>query len=304
MRSGHPDDDPASLSKLIEIDKVCDDFDAAWSAGNQPHLRDYLARCSTQQQSRGFRDLLEIELEYRRGREELVQATTYANQFPEFQSEIDTVFARFRDQPTANERVGVAPEFDWSDEVIGQVIGRYKLLKRLGTGGFGVVYLAEQQAPVRRQVALKIIKLGMDTEQVIARFEAERQALAVMTHPNIATVLDAGATQSGRPFFVMELVNGLPITTYCDQQALPLDERLKLFCEGLRRGTARPPQRDHSSRHQTKQHSGRRTGWFADPQGHRFWDCQGDGATVNRTDHGHRVGAIHRDSDLHVPRAG
>ena len=93
----------------------------------------------------------------------------------------------------------------------GVVIGRYKLLQRIGEGGYGVVYMAEQQEPIRRKVALKIIKLGMDTKQVIARFEAERQALALMEHPNIAKVLDAGATETGRPYFVMELVKGIPI---------------------------------------------------------------------------------------------
>src|SRR4051812_47174521 len=94
-------------------------------------------------------------------------------------------------------------------------IGRYKLLQKLGEGGCGVVYMAEQIDPVRRRVALKVIKLGMDTKQVIARFEAERQALALMDHPNIARVLDAGATTNGRPFFVMELVKGIRITDYC-----------------------------------------------------------------------------------------
>ena len=95
---------------------------------------------------------------------------------------------------------------------LGTLIGRYKLLQPIGEGGFGSVYMAEQQEPVRRRVALKIIKLGMDTKQVIARFEAERQALAMMDHPNIAKVLDAGATDTGRPYFVMELVKGVPIT--------------------------------------------------------------------------------------------
>jgi RNA polymerase sigma factor (TIGR02999 family) len=99
----------------------------------------------------------------------------------------------------------------------------------LGEGGFGVVFLAEQQAPIRRRVALKIIKLGMDTRQVIVRFEAERQALAMMDHQNIARVLDAGTTDSGRPYFVMELVRGAPITEYCDRNKLTLVERLKLF---------------------------------------------------------------------------
>ncbi|MEK7684489.1 MAG: protein kinase [Verrucomicrobiota bacterium] len=111
----------------------------------------------------------------------------------------------------------------------GDRIGRYKLLQQIGEGGCGVVYMAEQEEPVRRRVALKVIKLGMDTKNVVARFEAERQALALMDHPNIAKVLDAGATETGRPFFVMELVKGIKITKYCDQNNLPTPERLKLF---------------------------------------------------------------------------
>jgi eukaryotic-like serine/threonine-protein kinase len=98
---------------------------------------------------------------------------------------------------------------------------RYKLLQKIGEGGMGVVYMAEQEEPVRRRVALKIIKLGMDTKQVVARFEAERQALALMDHPNIAKVLDGGATDTGRPYFVMELVQGVPITEFCDKKPLP-----------------------------------------------------------------------------------
>jgi serine/threonine protein kinase/tetratricopeptide (TPR) repeat protein len=111
----------------------------------------------------------------------------------------------------------------------GDLIGRYKLLEQIGEGGCGVVYVAEQLEPVRRRVALKIIKLGMDTKSVIARFEAERQALAMMDHPNIAKVLDAGATETGRPYFVMELVRGLRITDYCDEKKLSTRERLDLF---------------------------------------------------------------------------
>ena len=111
----------------------------------------------------------------------------------------------------------------------GTTIGRYKLLEPIGEGGFGVVYMAEQLEPVRRRVAFKVIKLGMDTKEVIARFEAERQALALMDHPNVARVLDAGATGSGRPFFVMELVKGVPLTTYCDKNHLGTRERLDLF---------------------------------------------------------------------------
>src|SRR5437667_331408 len=113
----------------------------------------------------------------------------------------------------------------------GTVIGSYKLLEQIGEGGFGVVFMAEQTEPVRRKVALKVLKPGMDTRQVVARFEAERQALALMDHPNIAHVFDGGETETGRPYFVMELVHGLPITEYCDQNQLDVRERLKLFVD-------------------------------------------------------------------------
>ncbi|MBL9139733.1 MAG: serine/threonine protein kinase [Verrucomicrobiales bacterium] len=118
-----------------------------------------------------------------------------------------------------------------SREDIGSIVDRYRLLEKIGEGGFGVVYMAEQREPVRRKVALKIIKLGMDTRQVVARFEAERQALALMDHPNIAKVLDAGATETGRPYFVMELVRGTPITRFCDDTEATPEERLHLFVE-------------------------------------------------------------------------
>ncbi|MHC4403505.1 MAG: protein kinase domain-containing protein [Planctomycetota bacterium] len=111
----------------------------------------------------------------------------------------------------------------------GSRIGPYKLLQQIGEGGFGVVYMAEQTEPVRRKVALKIIKPGMDTKEVVARFEAERQALAIMDHPNIARVLDGGATESGRPYFVMELVKGVPLTKFCDDNKLDTAKRLHLF---------------------------------------------------------------------------
>jgi hypothetical protein len=113
----------------------------------------------------------------------------------------------------------------------GEIIGRYRLLQQIGEGGFGIVWMAEQVEPVSRRVALKIIKAGMDTREVIARFEAERQALAMMDHPNIAKVLDAGATGTGRPYFVMELVRGIPVTRFCDEQRLTVRQRLELFTE-------------------------------------------------------------------------
>ena len=139
---------------------------------------------------------------------------------------LDELAKSFSELPDLVENVD-APEKN--DESIGKCVGPYKLLQKIGEGGCGVVYMAEQERPVRRKVALKIIKLGMDTKSVIARFEAERRALALMDHPIIAKVLDAGATETGRPFFVMELVRGVRITDYCDQNALDTRQRLGLF---------------------------------------------------------------------------
>jgi serine/threonine protein kinase/Tfp pilus assembly protein PilF len=149
---------------------------------------------------------------------------------PELRRQVESLIdahdraGRFLASPTVSFEHGPA-------ELVGSTVGPYKLLEQIGEGGMGVVYMAEQQKPVRRKVALKIIKPGMDTRQVIARFEAERQALALMEHPNIAHVLDAGATGSGRPYFVMELVKGIPITEYCDRNRLPIVDRLELFAQ-------------------------------------------------------------------------
>ena len=135
---------------------------------------------------------------------------------------------RLEEGPTMTPRRGITVDVE---NQVGRQIGRYKLLQKIGEGGCGVVYMAEQEEPVRRRVALKVIKLGMDTKSVIARFEAERQALAMMDHPNIAKVLDGGATETGRPYFVMELVRGTKITEFCDQNRLPTRERLDLFIQ-------------------------------------------------------------------------
>jgi serine/threonine protein kinase len=146
----------------------------------------------------------------------------------------------FLNQPAAGAAEGtiklVVPPPTASGEHIGDVIGRYKLMEKIGEGGFGAVYVAEQREPVKRRVALKIIKLGMDTREIVGRFEAERQALAMMEHVNIAKVFDAGALENGRPYFFMELVRGIRITDYCDQNKLSSSERLKLFvqvCQAL-----------------------------------------------------------------------
>ena len=142
----------------------------------------------------------------------------------------------FLESPAPDLLLGATADVAPPPEPVGATVGRYKLLERIGEGGFGVVYMAEQQHPLRRKVALKVIKPGFDTRQVIARFEAERQALALMDHENIAKVLDAGSTDSGRPYFVMELVHGVPINEFCDKNQLPPRERLGLLvqvCQAL-----------------------------------------------------------------------
>jgi eukaryotic-like serine/threonine-protein kinase len=161
------------------------------------------------------------EVEFRRRVEALLQAYEEAGDF---------LGRPAADRPTR------AAQTSPAGEKPGDRIGHYKLLQQIGEGGCGVVYMSEQEEPVRRRVALKIIKPGMDSKSVIARFEAERQALALMDHPNIAHVFDAGATESGRPYFVMELVKGVKITDYCDRHSLSIDTRLELFilvCEAV-----------------------------------------------------------------------
>ena len=149
----------------------------------------------------------------------------------------------------------------------GTEIGPYKLLQRIGEGGFGVVYMAEQHKPVRRKVALKIIKPGMDTKEVIARFEAERQALALMDHPNIARVLDAGETESGRPFFAMELIKGVPLTEFCDTNKLTGRERLELFVTVCRAMTSERLLADFEiPENSDDNYGGRATGLLSPPE--------------------------------------
>ena len=142
----------------------------------------------------------------------------------------DNPDSRFEESPVKSEITGHAPNGPMpAIEEVGDTIGSYKLLQLLGEGGFGMVYMAEQATPVERMVALKIVKPGMDTREVVARFESERQALALMDHPNIAHVLDAGQTETGRPYFVMELVRGVPITEFADKNHMTTKERLELF---------------------------------------------------------------------------
>jgi eukaryotic-like serine/threonine-protein kinase len=186
-------------------------------------LREPAQRCAFLREACGEDSALRIRIE------KLLKASEQADKFfagcaPALQRVSDTrQSTETRSTNLASRTIPVA------EEKLSSKIGPYKLLQKIGEGGCGVVYMAEQEKAVRRRVALKIIKLGMDTKSVIARFEAERQALAMMDHPNIARVLDAGATETGRPYFVMELVYGVKITEYCDQNRLGTDQRLDLF---------------------------------------------------------------------------
>ncbi len=183
-------------------------------------------------------DLIYSEVLLRERRGEQPTLAEYVERFPDVADQLRIQF----------ELDHVINSSDMITERSGSVIGRYTLLEQLGEGGMGVVYVAQQNRPVTRQVALKIIKPGMDTKEVITRFEAERQALALMDHSNIARVFDAGATGSGRPYFVMELVHGTPITDYCDQNKLTIDERLAAICPSLSRGAARASEGYYPSR--------------------------------------------------------
>ena len=148
------------------------------------------------------------------------------------------------DRPTSSEE---ETRLETGPQQSSLVIGPYRLIQRVGEGGMGEVWLAEQTAPVRRQVAIKVIKAGMDTARVVARFEAERQALAVMDHPAIAKVFDAGATPQGRPYFVMEYAKGEAITTYCNRNRLTHPRSSRFVLAGLRRRASRAPERHHPS---------------------------------------------------------
>ena len=186
----------------------------------------------------------------------------------------------------------------------GQMIGRYRLEKEIGEGGFGVVYLAEQQEPVRRHVALKIVKPGMDTREVIARFEAERQALALMDHPSIARVFDGGATDCGHPYFVMELVQGEPLTYYCDGHRLNIQERMELFLQVCHAVQHAHTKGDYSPRPQAVAHARGTPRWCDAPEDHRFRDCQGDEGSAHGTDFRDSPWADHRHPLVHESRAG
>jgi WD40 repeat protein/serine/threonine protein kinase/tetratricopeptide (TPR) repeat protein len=225
---------PARLSPADarQIDQTCDRFEAAWKAGRQPRPEEYLGTTERAGRAELLRQLLLLDWDYRRRSGTYPCSEEYHRRFPGDRDLIEAV-----SQEMSREAAGfltpTAAGMPTTDSPAlsrpGTVIGPYKLLQQIGEGGMGIVFMAEQEEPIRRRVALKIIKPGMDSRQVVARFEAERQALALMDHPNIARVLDASTTDTGQPYFVMELVHGVPMTKYCDDHHLTVRERLELL---------------------------------------------------------------------------
>jgi WD40 repeat protein/serine/threonine protein kinase/tetratricopeptide (TPR) repeat protein len=241
---------PLELAK--ELEHFCNRFEIAWRSDTPPRIEDYLAEAPEAIRPALLRELILLEIYYLRSHGENCQAAAYRERFPavgeEWLAEALAGSPGPTPEPIATSAVEPMPRADLgregeaaavppaSTEQPGDRIGPYKLLQKLGRGGMGDVWLAEQTEPVQRRVALKVIKPGMDSAQVIARFEQERQALAMMDHPNIAKVLEAGTTVAGRPYFVMDLVKGIHITRFCDQEHLTPRERLGMFvpvCEAV-----------------------------------------------------------------------
>jgi len=205
------------------INPICDAFDAAKSNGGNPEIPKFLEQAPVEYRRQLLPELLKIELEYRESHGISCAPVEFAELGEDAVGLVEELQAKSFDRDAATRL----------DQPVTQAsshfVGPYKLLQKIGEGGMGTVWMAEQTQPVRRRVAIKLIKRGMDSKQVLARFEAERQALSMMNHANIARVLDCGTTDEGIPFFAMELVKGVSITKYCDSNQLDIGSRLKLF---------------------------------------------------------------------------
>ena len=248
------------MSLENQIEQLCDKYEAAWNAGKCPSISKVLEKIPGKHHASILERLIPVDVKLRKQASQPVACEDYSD----FGSAAMDLAARTIEK-LAPQTVVLSPEdMRYRQTVIGPgnehsppanltesqildsfqkvtqpqatspLIGPYKILQKIGEGGMGIVFMAEQTHPVRRRVALKLIKAGMDSKDVITRFEAERQALAMMDHPNIARVLDAGTTRDGRPYFVMELVQGIPITDYCDKHKLSVDDRLELFTQTCR----------------------------------------------------------------------
>lgn len=221
-----------------QFDKLVDQFENDLKSGRAPAIEDYLAIWPEESKDRILKELISLEVFYHLKRGDSINASDYARF-----GQTAAVYAEMalKENSAALDAVGsvtLIPGSEGSSFATIQTgnanepdkrVGRYKLLNKIGEGGMGTVWLAEQEEPVKRKVALKVIKAALSSKEVVARFEAERQALAMMDHPNIAKVLDAGTAENGSPFIAMELVDGIPITKFCDERRLSVDERLRLI---------------------------------------------------------------------------
>ncbi|MDP1563329.1 MAG: protein kinase [Pirellulaceae bacterium] len=216
--------------QLIEIDALGDRFDQELLKGDAPRMEDFLTDAPEAVRDELLAELLAMELEYRSQQSENPQPDDYLQRFPQQHRLVAAVFENLakRTVPTSA-RMARVGDANFAPTDVPPNLDNFQLIEVIGRGGMGVVWRADQLRPVKRRVALKLIKSEFQSRDVLARFDAEKQTLAMMDHPNIARVLDAGTTPDGRPYFVMELVDGIPITQYCDEKKLSVDERLKLF---------------------------------------------------------------------------
>ena len=210
------------LDEELELDKICFEFEQLLRAGKQPRIESFLADHAEPFRSRLLEQLVLLELD----QSDTNNSDLWIELAARFPTHEDVIRRAVRVST-----VGETSTSRGSKKLIGSRLGQYRLLEKIGEGGMGVVYCAEQTSPIRRTVALKVLKPGLESGQVIARFEAERQALALMNHEHIARVLGAGTLDDGRPFFAMEYVHGVPITDYCDAHQLSIRKRLKLFSD-------------------------------------------------------------------------
>jgi WD40 repeat protein/tRNA A-37 threonylcarbamoyl transferase component Bud32 len=220
-----------TVEQALLVDQACDAFEVKWQRGGWPDIGAALCELPEPIRPAALRELVALEIFYRRQRGETPAATDFAGRFPE----LDAIWLSQAVKGTDGrfDHTGPPPleeTAEHADRLKGEMLsGRYMLLEMIGRGGMGTVWAAQQTKPVKRRVAVKLIKAGLDSKAVVARFEAERQALALMDHPNIARIYDGGTTSSGQPYFVMELVQGVTITEFCDQKRLTLRARLELF---------------------------------------------------------------------------
>ena len=248
------------MSIETQIDQLCDKFEDAWNAGESPSVGKVLEKIPATHHAAILERLIPVDVELRMKAGQSVVSNDYETFGPTAVDLATRTIEKLAPKTESlqpddelNQQTIIGPGNEHSPSVnlpesqildsfhkvtqpqeASPVIGPYKILQKIAEGGMGIVFMAEQTHPVRRRVALKLIKAGMDTKDIITRFEAERQALALMDHPNIAKVLDAGTTKDGRPYFVMELVQGIPVTEYCDKNKLSIEDRLELFTQTCR----------------------------------------------------------------------